>query len=128
MPITYEIDKTRNIIRTRCTGDVSFEEVVSHFKDLLRDPACPPRLHVLLDLTTLTSVPTSEQIARVSDEIRAVSTKIRFDTCAIAVSSDLIYGMMRMFEAFAEENFGITRTFRSLEEAERWLQKQVGGA
>ncbi len=128
MPVTYEIDKTRNIIRTRCTGDVKFEEVVGHFKDLVRDPVCPPHLHVLLDLTELTSVPTSEQLTRVSDEIRTASAKVRFDACAIAVSSELIFGMMRMFEAFAEENFGATRTFRGLEEAERWLQKQVGGA
>ena len=127
MPVTYTIDSARNIIHTRCEGSVSFEEVITHFKTLTSDPKCPPRLNVLLDLTGVTSAPTSEQIRRVSSVIGDSRKHLVFDTCAIAVSSELIYGMMRMFEVFTEENFRQARTFRGLDEAQEWLNEQVPG-
>ena len=127
MPVTYSIDNARNIIHTRCEGEVTFQEVTDHFAKLISDPTCPPRLNVLLDLTGLTSAPTSEQVRRVSSVIEDSRKHIVFDTCAIAVSSELLYGMMRIFEVFTEKNFRQTRTFRSLDKAREWLNEQVPG-
>jgi hypothetical protein len=51
MPVKYQVDKANRIIRTRCTGPVTIEEVVGHFRVLERDPDCPDRVDVLLDLS-----------------------------------------------------------------------------
>jgi hypothetical protein len=129
MPVTYEIDKKRGIIRTRCVGDVTFEEVLGHFRTLVSDPDCPERLDVLLDLSAQTILPNSGQLRGVSQEIAKVRDRVRFDACAIVAPSDALFGLIRMFEVFAEGQFRATRVFRAVEEAEAWLlaeQSSVG--
>ena len=55
VPVVYQISK--GLIRTRCYGPVTLPEVAEHFRELERDPDCPPRLDVLLDLRDITSLP-----------------------------------------------------------------------
>jgi len=124
MPITYEIDKARGVIRTRCVGHVVFAEVAEHFRTLFLDPACPERLDVLLDLSEMTSVPGVEQLKAVPGEIGRIRDRVRFEACAIVATSDLLFGLTRMFEVFAEEQFRTTCVFRDASEAEAWLIAQ----
>ena len=121
MPVTYEIDQARKIIRTRCVGDVTLDAVIEHFQLLTQDPDCPDRLDVVLDLTEQAVLPTSGQLRAVSYEIGRVSDRIRFDACAIVARSDAMFGLARMFEVFAEGRFRATRVFRSLSDAEAWV-------
>src|SRR5262245_1317044 len=69
MPVIYRIDPKQEVIRTKCVGNVTFSEVADHFRALQRDPECPPRLDVLLDLRETTSLPTDLQLKAVSEEI-----------------------------------------------------------
>jgi hypothetical protein len=121
MPVSYRIDQGNGIIRTRCGGNVTFEEVVDHFRVLEQDPNCPNRLDVLLDLTEMTSIPSSDQLQAVSRVIGGIEETVRFDTCAIAASSDVVFGMSRVFEVLARKRFRTTCVFRSVDEAEAWL-------
>ncbi|MFZ0933715.1 MAG: hypothetical protein WB579_21700 [Bryobacteraceae bacterium] len=121
MPVSYRIDQDNGMIRTRCVGNVTFEEVVDHFRDLEQDPNCPDRLDVLLDLTQTTSVPSTEQLRAVSRVIGGIQATVRFDSCAIAASTDVLFGMSRVFEVVARERFGATYVFRTVAEAEAWL-------
>jgi hypothetical protein len=41
---------------------------------------------------------------------------------AIIASQDALFGMARMFEVFAENYFGATRVFRSMDDGTRWLE------
>jgi hypothetical protein len=41
--------------------------------------------------------------------------------------TDELYGMVRMFQVFAEDLFRETNAFRSLDEAEAWLIESQGG-
>ena len=121
MPVKYQIDKANRIIRTRCTGQVTIEEVVNHFRELERDPDCPDHADVLLDLSEETSIPEKANLQEVADEIRRIRGRVQFGTCAIVACTDALFGMLRMFEVFAEQYFRETRVFRSLDEAEIWL-------
>jgi hypothetical protein len=124
MPVVYEIDKARGLIRTRCLGHVTFEEVIGHFPTLAQDPECPPRLDVLLDLSEMTSLPDAPKLREVSAEIGKVRDRVRFGACAIVAPRDVLFGMLRMFEVYAEERFDATRVFREVAEAEAWLLEQ----
>lgn len=124
MPITYQIDGASGVIRTRCIGEVTLEEVLGHFRDLTRDPDCPKRLDVLLDLSEETSLPKSDEIRIVAYEISRVRERVEFGTCAVVACSDALYGMLRMFQVFTETLFGETWVFRSLVEAETWLAER----
>ena len=124
MPVKYQIDKAHRIIRTRCTGPVTIEEVVEHFRVLERDPDCPDRVDVLLDLSEETSIPTKENLQQVTGEIKRIRGRVQFGTCAIVACTDALFGMLRMFEVFAEQYFRESRVFRTASEAEAWLDSQ----
>jgi hypothetical protein len=121
MPVTYTIDQTRRRIHTRCTGDVTLIEVVDHFDALAQDPACPDRLDVLLDLTDQSSIPATSQLRLVTRKIEEVSSKVRFGNCAIVAPGNILYGMIRVFTALSEGQFGSVRVFRAIDEARTWL-------
>ena len=124
MPVTYAIDASQGIIRTRCIGNVELAEILDHFQQLSQDETCPPFLSVLLDLTELTSLPQSAQLHVVADTIRALREHVQFDACAVAVSRDAVYGMARVFAVFAEPYFQSIAVFREIGESEAWLSAQ----
>jgi hypothetical protein len=126
VPVQYEIDGAAKTIRTKCFGLVTLEEVLGHFRALEVDPDCPDCLDVLLDLTEMATVPRSEELREVSREIGRVRGRVRFRACAIAAPSDVLYGMIRMFQVFAEDQFRETAAFRSVDEAESWLSARQG--
>jgi hypothetical protein len=121
MPVTYEIDPAKNLIRTRCIGDVTLQEVKNHFRELERDPNRPDRLNVLLDLSEITSVPNVLEVRAASHEVAKIFRSVRFEALAIVVRNDLLFGMMRMFAAFAGKYFTATQVFRVTADAETWL-------
>jgi hypothetical protein len=120
VPVTYEIDSERRLVRTRCAGAVTFAEVLAHFDELERDPARPEQLDVILDLTGSATLPESDQLRAVAARVGEVRLP-RFERVAIVADRDSMFGMARMFEVFAEAHFGASRVFRQAEEAERWL-------
>jgi hypothetical protein len=120
MPISYRIDRERGWIETRCSGPVTLPQVRAHFDELQADPRCPRHADVLLDLTEITSLPTSPQIRAAAERVALVDN-IVFEACAIVTGSDAWFGMARMFEVFARGYFADIRTFRGRREAEEWL-------
>ena len=124
VPVTYSIDKKQGIIRTRCAGFVNLEQVVEHFRMLEQDPDCPAALDVLLDLSETTSLPESNQLKVVNNEIGRIRSRIQFGACAIVAARDALFGMARMFEIFAANSFRAIRVFRLYADAEAWLASQ----
>src|SRR4051812_25943278 len=118
MPVRYQIDKANELIRTRCVGDVTLEEVLAHFQALAQDPDCPDHLDVLLDLTEQTSLPRSDQLRAVTAAIGRVQQRVRFGFCAIVAPTDALFGMLRMFQVFTEDLFREAQVFRSIGDAE----------
>jgi hypothetical protein len=121
VPVTYQIDQELRLIRTRCTGDVTFAEVLSHFRELVRDAALPRRLDVLLDLTEMGSIPESDQLRSVASEVAHLQQRLEWGSCAIVAGRDVLFGMSRMFQVFVESNFANSNVFREIDQAEHWL-------
>ena len=123
MPVTYQIDKANKLIRTKCTGAVTLAEVIDHFRVLEQDPNCPDQLDVLLDLSEVTSIPDRGNLQDVTREISRIRGRVQFGACAIVACTDVLFGMLRMFEVFAEECFRETSVFRTESQAETWLSQ-----
>jgi hypothetical protein len=122
MSVAYRID-SRGVIRTKCSGNVTLDEVCNHLRTLDKDPCRPERADVLLDLSETDSLPEGNQVRAVGDVLR-LETRMQFGACAIVTCSDVLFGMMRMFEAVAHEQFRATHVFRTISEAEVWLMEQ----
>jgi hypothetical protein len=122
MPVTYKIYAAKELIRTTCTGNLNPEEVAEHFQTLARDPERPDRLNVLLDLSEVTSLPETQNLRQVGGQIEELLGSVRFGALAIVARNDAMFGMMRMFEVLAREYFIVTHVFRSVAEAEAWLE------
>jgi hypothetical protein len=124
MPVAYQIDAERRLIRTTCSGELTLQEVLEHFRTLQCDPGCPEHLDVFLDVRDVSSLPMPGQLSAVVSEIRRVRPRVTFGACAIVAERDALFGMMRVFEAQADGLFAITRTFRTAQEADAWLVAQ----
>ncbi len=124
MPVTYNIDKARKLIRTNCIGPVTLADVVDHFSQLEVDPDLTGVLDILLDVHEADLPPDSAQLRLVDWHVTTIRKKVEFRRCAIIADQDAMFGMMRMFAVFAERNFQAVRVFRGLFEAEAWLNSQ----
>jgi hypothetical protein len=121
VPVVYAIDPGSSSIRTTCTGEVGFDEVVAHFRELEGNPSLPARLDVLLDLSACRTLPESGQVRSIAGEVARLQSKLRWGACAIVAPRDAMFGMSRMFQVLVEACFSSSRVFRELGEAERWL-------
>jgi hypothetical protein len=124
MPITYQIDAERRLIRTVAAGDVTLEEVLGHLRDVEADPGLPADANGLADLRECTSLLTTEQVVSIEPALRRLGGKMRLGACALVASRDALYGMLRMFEMLSESQFAAIRVFRRLDEAEAWLRSR----
>jgi hypothetical protein len=122
MPVTYRIERSKQLIHTRCAGAIVLDEVRQHFVSLSQDPECPERPDVLLDLSEMTTVPESDELRTVTSDIANLRPQIQFGVCAIIASSPAVFGMARVFEVFAELYFSETQVFRTEGEAVNWLE------
>jgi len=121
MPVTYQINHETAFIETHCTGEVTLDDVLDHFRQLEADPSLPRRLDVLLDLDKTTSLPESPQLMEVTRAVERLRAKVEWGVCAIVANRDALYGMSRIFEVFAEKQFDRISVFRDREDAKRWI-------
>jgi hypothetical protein len=122
MPLSYEIEPGRNLVRTTCNGLLVFEEVIGHFEALERDPHRPGRPNVLLDLTSMISSPETGQIRQAAERISEEKSTLRFGACAIVAVDPATIGIARLFGAFARARFTDVIVVPTVTEAEQWLQ------
>jgi hypothetical protein len=124
MPVSYEIDRDRGLIRTRCYGPTTLPEVLEHFEVLRAQPDLPERLDGLLDLTDMVGAPERDQLRAIAGGMKGMTSQVTFGAFAIVAPGDLLFGMSRMLGIFAEGLIASTGVFRTLPEAERWLEQQ----
>jgi hypothetical protein len=121
MPADYEIDVEHRLVRARCWGDVTFEEVVTGRQRLLNDPAFKPDFSLLFDcLDVPRSVLTTDQVRE-----SAIFLPLgRGSRLAIVVAHTASIGLARMFQTLRELGRGQeeVQIFTNRNEAETWLK------
>lgn len=121
MPITYEIDRVRRLVRTKCVGFVTLDEVIAHFTALENDPSRVGIFDVLVDFRRVTSVPETGQLREVADRIAPDKSDLQFGACAIVATDPALVGTAKLFSVFTNKRFRATTVVRTVEAAERWL-------
>jgi hypothetical protein len=121
MPVTYEIDPDKPLVRTTLTGFVTFAEVMAHFTTLEADPRRSDTMNVLIDMRGLTSVPETGQLRRAANRIDPERSPLQYGVCAIVASDPATVGTGKLFAVFARERFRATTIVPTIEAAEQWL-------
>ena len=124
MPVETKIDLKRNLTVKTVSGNPSFEESMTAFREFYEGPVTK---YVLWDFNNAHfSSLTTDHIEAILDYIQQHAPKRAGGKTAILISKDLEYGMSRMAMALSEVK-GIPfkmGVFRSMTEAERWLMSE----
>ena len=119
MSVFYKIDKERRLVMSTGSGAFTLVDALAHQQRLANDPDFDPSFSQLVDLTHVTSVDVTASDIRKLAQANLFS---RGSRRAILATSDVAFGLARMFEALRESagEDGI-QVFRDLNEALDWL-------
>jgi len=118
LPVSYLIDQNQRLVVSRLSGTVTQTEVFEHNRTLRADPDFNPGYRQLVDCTGVTEVLLS------TTTINAVSHSQFFTPGtrrAFIATSDLAFGLARMFALSAEASGQTIEVFRERRVAEEWL-------
>jgi hypothetical protein len=120
MPVTYEIDSSRHLVRTLASGLVTYRELERHVAEEEHDDAIG--LAEVIDARGATTDLTSDQVRGLVARTDALVRKGHFGALAIVTDSDVVFGMARMYELLCEISLPVQiHVFRDLEPALAWL-------
>jgi hypothetical protein len=119
MPSDFIIDEQRAVVVSKGTGVFTHADFLDHMARLSADPRFRPEFDQLVDCRALTSLEfTSDEVS----ELAKASIFSRQSRRAFVVSSDLQFGMSRMFATYREiSGAKEIMTFREMREALSWL-------
>ena len=119
MSVFYNIDKERRLVLSTGSGVFTLADALAHQQRLANDPDFDSSFSQLVDLTHVTSV---ELTAFDIRKLAQANLFSRGSRRAILATSDVAFGLARMFGALRESagEDGI-HVFRDLNEALDWL-------
>jgi hypothetical protein len=121
--ITYRFEG--RFLFTNIEGETSYEDVRLYLDRLLEDPRFRPGMPGLIDCRRVKSVFSILDLRRTAEESKKRPQMQVPGRAAVLASSNLIYGLLRMYEVFSEDNISETRVFRKLDEAMAWLEGET---
>jgi hypothetical protein len=119
LPITYRFED--GILRTTIEGPTGFDDVKSYLDTLLVDRDFTPGMPGLIDCRKVKSLFSIRDLRRTAADTRERPALRVPGRAAVLASSNLIYGLLRMYEVFSEGQATRIRVFRQPEEALAWL-------
>jgi hypothetical protein len=125
MPITSQIDQSNQLTTHIATGDISSDDIIRAIESFYKEN---PTKNVIWDFRdagpdALLSYDKLENIARFTK--KHLESR-RSGKTALVVSTDVGFGLARMYGAFAEiENLSHSvQVFRFMDEATQWLERE----
>jgi len=122
VPISYEIDRERGLVRTTAVGALSRTELFEHIERLRDDPDLPAQLLEIWDARGIGEVDLQSSDVRMAIELIVRSPVYRQATMAVIATSHVIYGLARMAQALAPWELAV---FRDEAEALAWIEHKV---
>jgi hypothetical protein len=119
--MNYRIDPERRLVLTRGWGELSTRELADVMRRIRLDPRFDPTYRSLGDLREVTTitVDTMATAQTAASPLFADGTRR-----AIVATSEVAFGMARMFASFSERSGQEVRVFRDISLAEAWLDEQ----
>lgn len=121
MPISYRIDKALGLLTVVGSGEVRDEDLVSYKSTLMSDPDLENVTLEISDFRGTSFTVSPKRLPDVAKLHEDVFAGKRPTKCAVLVSSELQYGLVRMYaQCIGRQGHEVT-PFRTMEEAREWL-------
>jgi hypothetical protein len=120
MPVTYEIDVRRHIVRALAAGVVTYAELAEHLAEEENDDALG--LAEVIDARGATTDLTPDQVRSLVMLTDALVRKGKFGALAIVTDNDVAFGMARMYQILVDALPVQIGVFRELGDALAWLE------
>lgn len=120
MAITYHFEG--DFLFTTIEGDTTYDDVKTYLDKLMEDPAFRPGMPGLIDCRRVKSLFSIADLRRTAADAKKRPQLQVPGRAAVLASSNLIYGLLRMYEVFNEGNPAEIRVFRKPDEAIAWLE------
>jgi hypothetical protein len=118
--ITYHIEG--DFLFTTIEGETGYADVKAYLDGLMADPGFRPGMPGLIDCRRVKSLFSIADLRRTAHDARRRPQLQVPGRAAVLASSNLIYGLLRMYEVFNEGSPSQIRVFRKPEEAMAWLK------
>ena len=123
MPIKPHIDRTKQLTIFVCNGKITPQHIIEALTAVFAEGLTKDVLWDLRRGELEIDDPTAqiEQLAKLSDQEREIRAQGK---TALVGSDDFTYGVLRMYETFAEIHGLVheVQVFRGMEEARRWIE------
>ena len=125
MPIKYKVFQDRKLVYALRIDQITFQDLLLHFKELADDPEYRPPMKKLVEYrnSTLALLSTEESIKATQKKTQLIDA-FKDEKCAFITKSGLDFGMTRVHEGHIQlETAGITTNiFHNFEDALAWLE------
>ncbi|MEM8529499.1 MAG: hypothetical protein AAGF95_01570 [Chloroflexota bacterium] len=120
----YHIDLSAKSIMVKAVGLLTLDTLKDLFVVPMQDPAFIPGLNLCCDLSEVKANISAQAIWQLVDFHRQCAFRWGKAKCALVASSDVIFGLGRMYSMCAEPVHEIpfeVRVFRNMTDAKEWL-------
>jgi hypothetical protein len=118
MACGYTIDLTRSLILSRGWDVVTDRELLAHLRTLTSDPRFARDFRQLVDLRDVTDIQITVSTIREMVRLNPFGAGARR---AVVITSDVVFGMARMYQIMSDDSPDELQIFRKIEDALRWL-------
>jgi len=129
MAITYEIDQDAGVVRVRCWGTLTNQEMLDCVERLHSDPQRRPGMPSIADCREVQQMqvtPAALQAAATIVNVLSDPMQVPW-ALAVVAPEDEVYWAARTYEVLRAGSPETIRVFRDALEAEGWLQQQMVG-
>jgi hypothetical protein len=122
MPISFVVDYERRRVSTRAEGVITFAEIARHAdsQSLGRDPTYDELFDATGALVDLTATEVRELVCLVNQASRTKP----LGATAIVATQPVVFGLARMYSTLCESVGARVGVFRTVGEAEKWLESR----
>ena len=120
MPVAI-VRSDAHTLLARAWGDVTFSEVQRFVGELSRVTQTTGTVAILADCRGIQSTLSTAELRTVARDLRPY-LRAGLPGIALVTDSSFMYGVGRMFAAFAELSDARVSVFRDFDEAQKWLE------
>jgi len=129
MPMAHRIDQEAGVVRLRCWGILTNEEMLESVERMHGDPARHPGMPSLVDCRDIEEIrvtPAGMEAAAIIEQALVDPAQESWAIAIIAPQDD-VFRLGRIYEALRVGSPARVGVFRDAENAEHWLRRQSVG-